>query len=417
MNDIQGSAGHATTSGKATPPAGAAEHDAVVSRWVARHGKRPILLFVINDIPFFLSHRLPIARAAVAHGFDVHIAGQGAEDSADLKALGFTGHDVALGRGMVGGVGQSLTALRQFYRLFRSLRPAVIHAVTVKPVLIAGIAARLAGTAGVVHALTGLGFIFASSTVKGRLLKQAVAWPLGYALNYGRARTIVQNPDDREALIRVTGVRADRISLIKGSGVDCARFSPQPEAAGSPIVVLGSRMLWDKGIAQFVEAAKMLRQSGIDARFVLAGKSDSFNPASVPEEQLKAWDAAGDVEYWGQRSDMDRVFAEAHIVCLPSYYGEGVPKVLIEAAAAGRPIVTTDSPGCREIGRDGDNAILVPVRDAASLAAALRRLIEDPALRARMGARGREIVLAEFSEEHVVTQTVELYEALLAERG
>lgn len=334
-----------------------------------------------------------------------------------MKALGFTGHDVSLGRGMVGGVRQSLTAAFEFYRLFRRLRPAVIHAVTVKPVLLAGIAARLAGASGVVHALTGLGFIFASTTLKGRILKQAVAWPLGYALNYRRARTIVQNPDDRDALVRVTGVAADRISLIKGSGVDCSRFTPAPEADGPPIVVLGSRMLWDKGIAQFVEAAKTLRQEGVAARFVLAGKSDSFNPASVPEVQLHKWNADGDVEYWGQRSDMDRVFAEAHVVCLPSYYGEGVPKVLIEAAAAGRPIVTTDSPGCREIGRDGDNAILVPVRDAKSLAEALRRLIEDAALRARMGARGREIVLQEFSEEHVVAQTVDLYETLLKGKG
>ena len=172
-------------------------------------------------------------------------------------------------------------------------------------------------------------------------------------------------------------------------------------------------MVWDKGVKEFVTAAEILRRRGTGARFILVGDPDPENPASVPEEQLRTWRESGVVECWGRRSDMPNVFALAHVVCLPSAYGEGVPKVLLEAAACGRPIVTTDSPGCREVVRHEDNGLLVPVRSTVELADALQRLIENPELRQKMGARGREIAVKEFALEKVVSETIALYEELL----
>ena len=189
-----------------------------------------------------------------------------------------------------------------------------------------------------------------------------------------------------------------------------------PERPGEPIILLASRMLWDKGIYEFVEAARNLLDTGIKARFVLAGKCDPDNPASIPIAKLKEWQEKAIVEWWGYKENMPATFSQAHIVCLPSFYGEGVPKVLIEAASCGRAIVTTDTPGCREIVSDGENGILVPPRDAGALANAIRRLIDNAPLRERMGKKGRELVVKEFSVDKVISETMALYRQLLREK-
>jgi glycosyltransferase involved in cell wall biosynthesis len=219
---------------------------------------------------------------------------------------------------------------------------------------------------------------------------------------------VLQNPDDQRELVSAGAVSPDRITLIRGSGVDLSEFLIAPEPAGPPVVVLPSRLVWDKGVREFVDAASELRRNGVRARFALVGDRDPDNPTSVPPGQLEAWQASGIVEWWGHRHDMPSVFAESHLVCLPSYR-EGLPKVLLEAAASGRPIVTTDVPGCREVVRHGENGLLVPARSVGPLAHALRELIADPARRARFGRRGREIVEAEFSVERVVEAHVALY--------
>jgi glycosyltransferase involved in cell wall biosynthesis len=235
-----------------------------------------------------------------------------------------------------------------------------------------------------------------------------LAWLLGAP----HSRTIVQNPDDIGLLIKM-GVPEDRLRLIRGAGVDTEVFSPALESPPEPITVLFSaRMLWDKGAGEFVEAARLLTEAGVKARFILVGAPDPGNPASIPEETLSAWRGENGVEWWGHRDDMRSVFHTAHIACLPSYR-EGLPKVLLEAAACGLPIVATDTPGCREIVRDGDNGVLVPVQDAQALAVALRSLIDDGMLRAKMGRRAREIVLAEFSQEQVIAETLAVYHELI----
>jgi glycosyltransferase involved in cell wall biosynthesis len=226
-----------------------------------------------------------------------------------------------------------------------------------------------------------------------------------------------QNPDDLAVFIDKGIVSKEKTVLIKGSGVDTSIFKTTPEVEGLPVVVLASRMLWAKGIQEFVDAVRILSDSGVKARFALVGKSDPANPSAIPTDQLQSWNEGGVVEWWGHKSDMPGVFGQSHIVCLPSSYGEGVPKVLIEAAACGRAIVTTNTPGCREIVRHGENGLLIPVRDSKALADALRTLIENPDMRARMGARGREIAVAEFSEEKVIEQTLFVYGELLSRKG
>jgi glycosyltransferase involved in cell wall biosynthesis len=234
------------------------------------------------------------------------------------------------------------------------------------------------------------------------------------AFRHPNLRVIFQNPDDRAVFIRKGIVTGEQAAVIKGSGVDLSLYRPSSEPEGLPIVILASRMLWDKGVAQFVEAALILKSVGVQARFALAGEPDPENPATIPHEQLEVWRESGEIEWWGlqEPENMPGVLAKSHIVCLPSYR-EGIPRILIEAAASGRPIVTTDAPGCRELVRPGVNGIIVPSRDASSLAGALRFLIENPEARIAMGANNREVAVQEFSQELVIAQFMSVYRDLL----
>lgn len=371
------------------------------------------LLYIVNDVPFFLSHRLPIGRAARSEGFDVHVAGPHASAVPQLGDNGFIAHDLHLPRGVAGGALAEIRGLASIRRLFHALRPDLLHCVTLKPVLVAGAIARQMAVPAVVHALAGLGYSFTSPSMKARSLRFAAQAGLRYALKYPHALTIVQNPDDRAALLESGLVPPSQIALIRGSGVDLDVFHPSPESPGIPLVVLPSRMLWDKGVGEFVEAARLLRARGHQARFVLVGQPDPANPNAIASDQLDEWRRSEVVQLWGHRTDMPEVLRSAHIVCLPSYR-EGLPKVLIEAAACGRPIVTTDAPGCREIVRHGENGLLVPVRNAADLADAIEQLLGDPELRLRFGLCGREMAVAEFSEARVVQETLEVYRRALA---
>jgi glycosyltransferase involved in cell wall biosynthesis len=222
----------------------------------------------------------------------------------------------------------------------------------------------------------------------------------------------VQNPDDARMLVEA-GVPASLIRRIPGAGVDLNLFRPQPEPAGIPMALFPARLLWDKGAGEFVAAARILRKRNIALRFVLAGEPDSANPSSVSHEQLRAWVLEGVIEHSGWIQDMPGLLAASHLVCLPSYYGEGIPKSLIEAAAAGRPIVTTDMPGCREVVSDGRNGYLVPPRDAEALANALERLSTNAEMRRRMGSEGRRRAEESFGLEAVIQQTLGLYEEAL----
>jgi glycosyltransferase involved in cell wall biosynthesis len=304
-----------------------------------------------------------------------------------------------------------LFALYQLIRIYRRVKPARAHHFTIKAVIYGSIAAQIARVPVIVNAITGLGYVFTNAAWKARFLRTIVTRAYRWVLRRPNVRMIFQNPDDQHFFVTSRLIHAHQAILIRSSGVDTVRFVPTPEPEGDPIILLVARMLWDKGVGDLVEAGRLLREWGVPGKIVLVGGPDPGNPGSISETQLQAWHQEGTVQWWGhQESSMEKVWARCHIVALPSSYGEGVPTSLIEAAACGRPIVTTDAPGCRDVVRDGENGFLVPVRDSKALANALRSLIEDPALRARMGARGREMAVSEFSQQKVIQETLAVYD-------
>lgn len=371
----------------------------------------PRLLYVVNIPRFFVSHRLPLALAAKDAGYEVHVATSDADTASieKIHAAGLPFHPLPLSQHSTSVITEIKT-LFALIRLYRTLKPDIVHHVSIKPVMYGGIAAHLTGIPAVVSAMSGLGYVFIGDSPKQKILRQIVKPALKLALAGKKTRMIFQNPDDQQRFIEMSVIQADKTVLIRGSGVDTTLFYPQPEAPGLPVILFAGRLMWQKGIGEFMQAAKQLKGQ---ARFVIAGYAEPTSPSAVSEAQLQAWQQAGLVELLGNRSDMPEVFAMAHIVCLPSTYGEGVPKVLIEAAACARPIVTTDTPGCREIVRHDENGMLIPPGNTAALITALQTLIHDAALRQRLGARGRDIVEHNFSLERVVQATFAVYDTLL----
>jgi glycosyltransferase involved in cell wall biosynthesis len=380
----------------------------------AARRRRARVLIVVGQARFFLTHRLPIALAARAAGHDVWIATPPDEVAHGIAAHGLGYRPIDLDRKGTNPIVELATVAR-LVRLYGELRPDLVHHVAIKPVVYGTVAAQLTRVPAVVNAVAGLGHAFDARDVRGRALRTLVGAGLRAGLAHGNARTIFQNPDDRGVFLRRRIVRSEHTALIRGSGVDLVAFAPAPPPPGPPVVALASRMIWSKGIGEFVEAARRLG-AGRGARFVLVGEPDPGNPRAVPRRQLEAWHREGVVEWWGHRDDMPAVLAGATIVALPSYYGEGVPKVLLEAAAVGRPIVTTDEPGCREVVRHGDNGLLVPARDPAALASAIGALLADRTRARAMGDRGRERAVDEFDVASVVAQTMAIYDDLLGQR-
>lgn len=375
---------------------------------------KPKLLFLVTEDWYFCSHRLPIARAARDAGYEVLVATRVDRHGGLIEREGFRLFPISLRRSNKNPV-RELLAFLELVQLYRRERPALVHHVAFKPVILGSLAARLTGAPCVVNAVAGLGFAFIGAGVKAGILRRLVCLAYRAVLSAKNAKALFQNEEDRAAFISMGLVPPERTAVIRGSGVDLSLFKPSPTPKGDTVVVLAGRMLWDKGVGEFVAAAEKLRAQGVKARFVLLGNSDPDNLAAVPLEQLEKWKANGAVEWWGFRSDMPEVLAQAHIACLPSYR-EGLPKFLIEAAASARPIIAADVPGCREIVRDGENGLLVPARNADALAAALRALIENPERAEHLGARGRKMAEAEFSQECVVQQTLSLYARLAGGR-
>jgi glycosyltransferase involved in cell wall biosynthesis len=373
---------------------------------------QPRIVFVDNSLDAFRRDRLQLVHAARDLGLEIHVAAPRGVAHMDSEN-DFIFHPIPMTRKGTSMWKEPATVVA-LLRLYRSLRPSLVHHLRLKPVLYGSLAANLAGVPAVVNTLTGLGFIFTDQSQKTAPVRKWVEIGCRRAFRHPNLRVVFQNPDDRAFFIRKGIVTGEQAAVIKGSGVDLSVYQPSPEPAGLPIVILASRLLWDKGVAQFVEAARILKSQGVPARFALAGQPDPDNPAAIPYEQLEVWQECGEVEWWGlqQPQSMPGVLARSHIICLPSYR-EGIPRILIEAAASGRPIVTTDAPGCRELVRPGVNGIIVPSRDTSSLANALRFLIEHPEIRVAMGDNNRQIAVQEFSQELVIAQFMAVYRDLL----
>ncbi|MEY6432698.1 glycosyltransferase family 4 protein [Thioalkalicoccus limnaeus] len=371
---------------------------------------KPRIAFFLTVDWYFCQHYLDLACAARDAGYDVFVITKVEDQGERIRAAGLTLVPLSICRRGL-NPGRELLTVHRLARLLRATRPDLLHNIAQKPVLYGSLAARLSGVRTVVNSLPGMGYLFTARHWRARLARQLVS--IGYRrllLRPGSCVT-VQNPDDREQLRQVAGIES---RLIPGSGVDLNRFRPTPTRPAPPVtIVLAARLLWDKGLGEFVAAARLLRDQGVTARFVLVGRPDPGNPGTVDVSQLQAWQASGLIEWWGYRNDMPAVFDQAHIACLPSYYREGLPKFLIEAAASGLPLVTTDGPGCREVVEPGRNGLLVPARDPEALASALAKLVADPALRARFGQRSRELAERRFASHHILASTLAIYRDLL----
>lgn len=371
------------------------------------------ILFLVTEDWYFWSHRLPIARAARAAGARVILATRVEKLRAAIEKEGFELVTLPWRR-RSHNPWEEMRALFSIIALYRRERPDIVHHVAVKPVVYGGIAARLAGARAQVNAIAGLGYVETSRQLRARVLRGVFDTVLRFAWNGPRVHVIVQNPDDVEALSRTGLLPASHIHMIRGSGVDVSRFAPAPEPPSPPVrAVFGGRLLWSKGVRELVDAARELKFRHVPVEVILAGSPDPENPESIPESTLRGWVADGLVSHVPWSDDMASVWRGAHIAVLPSYR-EGLPKALLEAAACARPIIATAVPGCREIARDGVNALLVPPRDAQALAAAIERLANDVPLRARFGQAGREIVVKEYAESIVVRETLDLYRSLCA---
>ena len=368
------------------------------------------ILYLVTEDWYFWSHRLPFARAARDTGARVIVAARMADHRARIEAEDFATVDIPFDRNGLNPI-RDLATLRAIQAAYRREAPDLVHHVALKPVLYGGLAAARTGVPAVVNAMAGLGFLFISRNWKTRLLRPVVKRALRALNDRPNTALIVQNGDDAGLFERRIGVRREAIRIVRGSGVDIETFAPAPEPDGPPVAACVSRMLWDKGIGELVEAAKLLKERGVPLKVRLVGPIDS-NPSGIPAAVLAEWRRTGIVDIAGPSTDIASVYADAHIAVLPSYR-EGLPKSLLEGAACGRPVVATDVPGCREICRDGETGLAVPLNAVAPLADALQRLAEDADLRQRLGQGARRAAETEFAEAIVVGETMAVYRELL----
>ena len=369
----------------------------------------PILVYLVTEDWYFLSHRLPMALAAQRAGYDVHVATHVVSDGPAIKSYGFQLHPLNWRRGSTNPLAV-LAIIREVRRLYRQLAPDLVHHVALEPAIIGSLASVGLNTA-CLNALAGLGYVFTSRTFRARSTAAAIRMLIRTLMNRPQHAVLVQNGDDR-AVMKKLGVTDGRVFLIPGSGVDIDMLKPLPEPSGPVTAAFVGRLLDDKGVRTLVAAHEILARRGRSIQLLIAGQADPANPASIPAEEINKWSRSAGIEFLGQVDDIREVWRRAHIAVLPSRR-EGLPKSLLEAAACGRPIVATDVPGCREIARQDHNALLVPTDDPTALANAIGRLAEDADLRKRFGAAGRRLVEAEFSAARVGNEMVVLYGRLL----
>lgn len=369
------------------------------------------IIYIVNVDWFFISHRLPIALEALNQSHEVHIFAKDTGKMDYLKSVGLKVHPLNLERGSVNPF-QSLKLLLDLKEKITSIQPDVVHLVTIKPVLIGGLASILAKVPSIVYAISGLGFIFTNPMLKAKILRLGVIPLYRLALSAKNKTVIVQNLDDLRILRQYVTIPESQAVLIPGSGVNLKQFDFQPLPLKNKIVLMACRLLADKGVYEFHKSARILKEKYPDIRFVLVGDIDLDNPASLTEQELNEWVRKGDLEWWGYQSNMPEVLSQATIVVLPSYR-EGMPKVLLEAQALGRPIVTTDVPGCREAIENGKTGFLAKVKDEHSLANSIEKLISSEELCLEFSRNARILAEQKFDIEQVVKTHMNIYENLV----
>jgi len=369
------------------------------------------LLFVVTEDWYFCSHRLQLAVAAQKAGYNVAVVTQETSHGDEIRQAGLRLIPIKFQRSGRNPFSDLMT-IRSLIRIYKSEQPDIVHHVSLKPVLYGSIAARFAGIPNVINAMTGLGYVFSSEDSLARFIRFLISPLLRYIFSAENMMIVFQNRDDLKTLEDRNLVKHEQAVIIRGSGVDPDIYVPGKNNLDIPHVILVARMLWDKGVGEFVQAAKILLAKGVSANFILIGDTDGENPVAISVEQLKIWQDEKSIEWWGRRSDVPEILQRSTIACLPSYR-EGMPKFLLEAASAGLPIVATDVPGCREVVINGENGYLVPPRNHEALADSIEKLLNDKTLRREMGRKGRALVEREFGIEKIVEETLSLYQRIL----
>ena len=365
-------------------------------------------IFVSNTAAYLLNMWLPLARALREQGADVILAAPVGPEANALVADGFRFESVPILRG-VGLPWAEFKALTAIVRLYRRENPDVVHHFTAKPIVYGSLAAKLTGVPRRVSTISGLGYVFAKTSLLARAWQRLVLRLYRFVLRGRNSWIIFQNPDDRDLFLRRGVASTDRTAVVLGSGVDTRAFPASPLPKGIPVVLCAARLLWDKGIGEYVAAARVLRRKGVSARFLLAGWRDSEHPGAIPESVIRGWHDEGVIEYVGHCKDMVGLLKESTIVVLASKYREGVPRVLVEAASMARPLIATDVPGCREVCIDGVTGTLVHAGDTAGLASAIADMLANPTAAAQLGRNGRILVEKAFDLRRVVSETIAVY--------
>lgn len=369
----------------------------------------PKLGILVTEDWVFVSHRLNLGARAVSAGYETVVITRCRSHQSIIESRGIRTCPIEVNRGGRGVFGLIGEAIRLFWIYQKEKFDLVCH-VALRPAVVGALAAKCSGRIRVVAVLTGLGFLFTgerANSMLSRALGKILPWLLRHSL------VVVQNRDDFNVLVKF-GIDPGQMRIVRGAGVDIEKFKPMPESPGPPVILLHARMLWDKGVGEFVRAAEILKTRGCQARFVLVGEPDDHNPASVDRETWNRWKQSLAVECLGQQKEIHAILAQASVVCLPSYR-EGLPKSLLEGLACGKPCVTTDTPGCREVVTDGENGFLVPAKNAERLAEALETLIRNPSLRVIMGGKGRERAVADFDENIIIQQMLGIFGEVMSE--
>lgn len=371
----------------------------------------PHLLFFVTEDWYFVSHRIELAKEAIKQGYEVSLITRINNHKEIIEAVGINIIPIDIDRSEL-NIFNDLKLIFNLIKIYRDIRPDIIHHVAVKPVIYGSFAAVLIRHKNVVNALGGLGFVFSSNNLKAKILRPFIRNAFKFLLGRKCSKLIVQNKDDLQFFSEKFSLKYSNIIMIKGAGVDNTFFRVLPEPEGKIVVTLLARMLVDKGVYEFVSAAKICKEKGLDITFNLIGDPDPLNPASISENVLNAWTNDGYVNWKGFENDISSVWAKSHISVLPSYR-EGLPKSLLESAACGRAIVTTDVPGCREVVTNGINGLLVPAKDPLALAESIETLALDSELRKRMALNGRRLIDKELSSYKIHKQTLRLYKDML----
>ena len=372
------------------------------------------LIFLINNLNFFFTHRFPIAQTAIKKNFDVLIAyGElGGVNIDDFNKNGLRTILIPMKRGSLNIFSDMISCYR-IWNLFRQEKPDIVHLVTIKPYLYGGILARFARIPGVVSAISGLGTLFILKDIKSKILRFFLRPIFILAFDHPNQIVIVQNQDDANYLVdQKFIISKKKIRLIRGSGVKLENFKYLKEKTGIPVICFAARLLADKGVFEYISAAKLLAERGVKANFLIAGNLDPENPRSLSRIDIEKIKKYKFIKFLGHHDNIPILYSKSHIICLPSYR-EGLPKTLIEAAAASRAIVTTDVPGCRDAIIPNKTGLIVPINNHKALADALQDLVLNPKKRKDMGKAGRKLAEKYFSIDFIVNDHMDIYKELL----